>query len=125
MKLDPHRRPSWWRAYSFTLVTALMFVGSWGLQLLFQYHVVRDDAAAHGQRFSWPQFWPQFWASTMENWQSEALQLMWQAAGLALLYHWGSSQSREGSDRLEAKVDELLRRTPDRRLYREDSGDLS
>jgi hypothetical protein len=36
------------------------------------------------------------------------LQLVWQAAGLALFYFWGSSQSRESDDRLEAKVDRLL-----------------
>ena len=34
---------------------------------------------------------------------------MWQAAGLALFYYWGSSQSRESDERLEAKVDALLR----------------
>jgi len=45
----------------------------------------------------------------LENWQSEFLQLVWQAAGLALFYFWGSSQSKEGDERLEAKIDLLLR----------------
>ena len=44
----------------------------------------------------------------MENWQSEFLQLVWQAIGLAVFYLWGSSQSRETEDRLEAKLDRLL-----------------
>ncbi|MDI5979647.1 DUF6766 family protein [Amycolatopsis magusensis] len=52
---------------------------------------------------------PQFLSATFENWQSEFLQLVWQAMGLAMLFYWGSSQSREGDDRLEAKVDALLR----------------
>jgi hypothetical protein len=52
---------------------------------------------------------PQFFESTFENWQSEFLQLVWQAAGLALFYHWGSSQSRESDERIEAKIDALLR----------------
>ena len=47
-------------------------------------------------------------SSTFENWQSEFLQLIWRAAGLMLLYFWGSSQSREGEERVEAKVDALL-----------------
>lgn len=55
-------------------------------------------------------FWPTFLAATFENWESEFLQLMWQAAGLAWFYHWGSSQSRESDDRINAKVDALLRR---------------
>ena len=75
---------------------------------MFQFIEVRNDAADHGQAFEWGQFWPQFLASTFENWQSEFLQLVWQAAGLALFYFWGSSQSREGDDRLEAKIDRLL-----------------
>jgi hypothetical protein len=51
---------------------------------------------------------PQFLASTFENWQSEFLQLVWQAAGLALFYFWGSSQSRESDERIDAKLDALL-----------------
>ncbi len=33
----------------------------------------------------------------------------WQAFGLALFYFWGSSQSKEGDERLEQKIDLLLR----------------
>ena len=33
---------------------------------------------------------------------------MWQAVGLALLFLWGSSQSKESDERLEAKIDRLL-----------------
>ena len=51
----------------------------------------------------------QFLASTFENWQSEFLQLVWQAVGLALLLFWGSSQSKESDERIEAKLDALLR----------------
>ena len=47
---------------------------------------------------------------TFENWQSEFLQLIWQVAGLALLLHVGSPQSKEGEDRMEAKLDEILKR---------------
>lgn len=47
---------------------------------------------------------------TLENWQSEFLQLLWQAAGLAMLLHVGSPQSKEGDDRMKAKLDAILRR---------------
>ncbi|MVA77644.1 hypothetical protein GC722_16715 [Auraticoccus sp. F435] len=101
-------RPPWHKAYSFGLVTAALFLFSWVGQFVFQMLVVRNEAEQHGRPFSWSEFAVQFGASTMENWQSEFLQLVWQAAGLALFYFWGSSQSREGDDRLEAKVDRLL-----------------
>ena len=57
------------------------------------------------QSFQWGDFWPQFFSSTLENWQSEFLQLVWQAIGLSLLFLWGSSQSKESDERMEAKLD--------------------
>jgi hypothetical protein len=47
---------------------------------------------------------------TLENWQSEFLQLIWQVAGLSLLLYVGSPQSKEGSERIEGKIDALVRR---------------
>ncbi len=108
VKVNPFRKPRWPVAYSFTLVTFVLFLGSWAAQFGFQLAEVRADAAAHNQVFEWSAFWVRYLAATFENWQSEALQLCWQAAGLALLYHWGSSQSRESEARIEAKVDALL-----------------
>lgn len=46
---------------------------------------------------------------TLENWQSEFLQLIWQVAGLAILLCVGSPQSREGDERTEAKLDAILK----------------
>ncbi len=45
---------------------------------------------------------------TLENWQSEFLQLLWQVAGLAFLLYLGSPQSKEGDDQVEAKLDAIL-----------------
>ena len=101
-------RPRFFTAYSFGIVTGALFVLSWVGQLVFQLIEVRNEAEQHGTPFEWSEFWPQFLASTFENWQSEFLQLVWQAAGLALFYFWGSSQSKEGDERLEAKIDRLL-----------------
>lgn len=109
MKLSPFRKPHWSRAYSFALVTGALFLVSWIGQFIFQAIEVKNNAEEHGQTFAWGDFWPQFLAATFENWQSEFLQLVWQAAGLALFYFWGSSQSRESDDRLEMKIDMLLR----------------
>jgi hypothetical protein len=36
------------------------------------------------------------------------LQLLWQAAGLAMFHFWGCSLSRESDDRLEAEIERLL-----------------
>jgi hypothetical protein len=105
----PFTKPPFPRAYSFAIVTGAFFLLAWVGQFFSQMVVERNDALQHGQSFSWSEFLPQFAASTLENWQSEFLQLVWQAAGLALFYFWGSSQSKESDDRMEAKLDALLR----------------
>ena len=46
---------------------------------------------------------------TLENWQSEFLPLLWQVLGLAYFLYVGSPASKENDDRIEAKIDELLR----------------
>lgn len=46
---------------------------------------------------------------TFENWQSEFLQLIWQVVGLAYFLYVGSPASKENDDRVEAKIDALLR----------------
>jgi len=101
-------KPRFGKAYSFALVTGLFFLLSWAGQFIAQIVVERNEAEQHGQSFQWADFFPQFLASTFENWQSEFLQLVWQAAGLALLFFWGSSQSKESDERMEAKLDRLL-----------------
>lgn len=101
-------KPPFSKAYGFGLVTAALFLLSWVGQFFAQLAVVRAENADHGQAFAWPDFLAQFFASTFENWQSEFLQLIWQAAGLSLLLFWGSSQSKESDERIEVKLDRLL-----------------
>jgi len=108
-QMVPFRKPPFLRAYSFGVVTLGLFLFAWVGQFVSQLVVVRNEAEQHGQAFGWGDFWAQFLAATFENWQSEFLQLFWQAFGLALLYFWGSSQSKEGDERLERKIDALLR----------------
>jgi len=101
-------KPSFAKAYGFGLVTVTLFLLSWTGQFFTQLMTVRNEDAQHGQPFHWPDFLSQFFASTFENWQSEFLQLVWQAAGLSLLLFWGSSQSKESDERIEVKIDRLL-----------------
>ena len=48
--------------------------------------------------------------NTMENWQSEFLQLAWQVGGLSFLWAVASPQSKSESDRVEQKIDSLIRK---------------
>jgi hypothetical protein len=66
------------------------------------------EQEAHGQAIEVAGYTIQMMRATLENWQSEFLQLLWQVAGLAILLHVGSPQSNEGDDRMEAKIDAIL-----------------
>ena len=101
-------KPAFRKAYGFGIVTVGLFLLSWTGQFFTQLLVVRNESEEHGQPFEWADFLAQFFASTFENWQSEFLQLVWQAAGLTLLLFWGSSQSKESDERIEVKIDRLL-----------------
>jgi hypothetical protein len=70
-----------------------LFLGSWVGQAL----AMRDDGPE------------KFWAATFENWQSEFLQLAFQAVVLLGLRHVLFKADAEDEERLEGKLDQIIR----------------
>jgi hypothetical protein len=101
---------SLWRAYAFAWVTGGLFLSSLAGHWLFGWLAYVDEQMAHGQPIVVSGYTIQMLRDTLENWQSEFLQLLWQVGGLALFLYVGSPQSREGDERKEAKLDAILRR---------------
>lgn len=97
-----------WSRYGYLWVTLTLFVASLIGHWTFGWYAFVSEQAAHGQAPVVRDFVIEAMRDTLENWQSEFLQLIWQVAGLALLYHIGSPQSKDGNDRLEEKVDLIL-----------------
>ncbi|MFZ5674803.1 MAG: DUF6766 family protein [Pseudomonadota bacterium] len=83
---------------------ALSLAGHW----FFGWFAYVNEQAAHDTEVSVSGYVIEMMRDTLENWQSEFLQLIWQVAGLAFLLHIGSPQSKEGDDRKEAKLDAIL-----------------
>jgi hypothetical protein len=98
-----------WSRYSFTIVTLALFLVALAGQWLFGWFEYVQDQQQHGLPVDVGGYVVVLMRGTLENWQSEFLQLVWQVAGLSFLLHVGSTQSREGNERLEAKVDALLK----------------
>ena len=94
--------------YGFLWVTSFLFIASLAGHWTFAWQAFVNESAQHGQAPESRDFLVAVMRDTLENWQSEFLQLIWQVAGLALLFHLGSPQSKEGNDRLEEKVDLIL-----------------
>ncbi len=75
---------------------------------MFGWFTYVGEQQAHNQPVKVPDYAIQMMRDTLENWQSEFLQLLWQIGGLAILLYVGSPQSKEGDDRIEAKIDAIL-----------------
>ncbi|MCW3093213.1 MAG: hypothetical protein JWP81_4282 [Ferruginibacter sp.] len=91
-------------------VTLIFFVVSIILHWFFGWEVFKSDQQAHGQPIVTSEYIMEMMRDTMENWQSEFLQLIWQVAGLAFLWYAGSPQSKEGDDRKEEKLDYIIKK---------------
>jgi hypothetical protein len=83
-----------WRRYSYGWIILILAATSLTAHFVLSMHN-GDDLA------QWAQ-------SVAENLQSEFIQLLAQVCGLAYFLYVGSPSSKEGSERLEAKIDALL-----------------
>jgi disulfide bond formation protein DsbB len=98
------------RRWGAVYVLLALFIGSWLGQFFTQLSEVRSDQQMHEQPFVWADFLVQFFASTFENWQSEWLQLIFQAILLLGAKHWLFQVDAEDMERLEKKVDAISER---------------
>jgi hypothetical protein len=99
-----------WKNYGFAWVTGGFFLVSLVGHWVFGWFAYVSQQEAHHLPVQLSGWLVEMGRDTLENWQSEFLQLIWQVAGLALLLHVGSPQSKEGDDRMEAKLDAIIRR---------------
>jgi hypothetical protein len=97
------------KRYGFLWVTLVLFFGSLAGHWTCGWFAFVEEQRDHGRSPRVAEFAVEATRDTLENWQSEFLQLIWQVAGLAFLLHVGSPQSKEGDDRKEEKIDELLK----------------
>lgn len=91
-------------------VTLILFMASLGAHWTFAWFAYTEEQNNHNQPILAGDYFNTTLRDTMENWQSEFLQLIWQVAGLSFLWYVGSPQSKEGEDRMEEKIDYILRK---------------
>ncbi|GAA4875062.1 hypothetical protein GCM10023222_33920 [Saccharopolyspora cebuensis] len=96
------------RRWGAVYVLVVLFVGSWIGQFFTSMAEFADTQAQHGQPFEWGAFLYQFFSATFENWQSEWLQVVFQAMLLMGAKHWLFQVDSEDLERIEDKLDDLL-----------------
>lgn len=84
-----------WKKYSFVWVTLVLFLGSLIGHWIFAWFAFVDEQAAHNQPIELSAYFIETARGTFENWRSEFLQLIWQVAGLAFLFHVGSPHRKK------------------------------
>lgn len=92
-----------WVTLAFFVIT---IVGHW----VFAWFAYAQEQEEHGQPAEASGYFIETSRDTLENWQSEFLQLCWQVAGLAFLWYVGSPQSREGDERKEEMLEHILKK---------------
>lgn len=110
--LDPdprthHKPETHVRRWGAVYVLAVLFIGSFLGQFFTQLSEFRSEQEQHGQAFVWADYYAAFFAATFENWQSEWLQLVFQAILLLGAKHLIFRVDAEDMERLEAKVDKI------------------
>jgi hypothetical protein len=99
-----------WREFGLGLILMLLFFGTWVGQGITQWQTFTDEQRSHGDPIEMGDFAAEFGQSTLENWQSEFLQLFAFVVLAALFIHKGSAESKDGDDEIQAS----LRRIEDR-----------
>ncbi len=93
-----------WGNFGLSIAFCVLFIVTWLGQGLVQWQVFTDEAREHGQSVEVGDFAAEFAQSTLENWQSEFLQLFSFVVMSALLIHHGSAESKDSDDRMEAAL---------------------
>jgi hypothetical protein len=114
----PLRQATVWKRYGYFWVTAALFLLALGGHWWLGWEQYVGEQRIHQAPVEVTDFLAQIGRDTLENWQSEFLQLIWQVSGLALFLNVHSPQSREEDDRLEEKLDAILRAVEPERAER-------
>jgi hypothetical protein len=116
IRKERDRRRSIWKEFGLSLALVILFFLSWFGHGISSWQTYTDEQRAHHEEASVGDFLAEFGDSTLENWQSEFLQLFSFVTLAALFVHKGSGESKDGEDKLEAairRIEEKLGTLPD------------
>ena len=109
------RGRSTWREFSLGLVLMILFFATWAGHGIAQWQTFTDEQRSHGEEPEVGDFISEFGQATLENWQSEFLQLFSFVVLAALYIHKGSAESKDSEEKIEAslrRIEEKLETLP-------------
>ncbi|HEX2056814.1 MAG TPA: DUF2188 domain-containing protein [Actinomycetota bacterium] len=93
-----------WKNFGLSLGFCVLFFVSWAAQGVAEWQRFTDEQKDHGKQPEVGDFVTEFSQSTLENWQSEFLQLFSFTVMAAVLIHKGSAESRDSDDGIQAAL---------------------
>lgn len=96
--------------FGLSIALSIMFFASWIGQGIAQWQEFTDEQLSHNQSAKVGDFIARFSDATLENWQSEFLQLFSFVVLSALLIHKGSAESKDSDDRMQSALERIEKR---------------
>src|SRR4051794_32182376 len=93
-----------WREFGLGLALTTLFFVTWIAHGIAEWQVFTDEQLQQGERVTAGDFFSHFAQSTLENWQSEFLQLFAFVVLAALYIHKGSAESKDSDEKVEASL---------------------
>lgn len=107
---ERRREHAWGGKRGYLWVTLALFLISIGGHWAFAWPAYVNQQQEHGEPVEVQEYVIETSRDTLENWQSEFLQLIWQVVGLSFLWYAGSPQSKESDERHEKLLENILRK---------------
>ena len=112
---EKHTQMKLLKNFGLSIGFCLLFLLTWVAHGVAEWQTYTDEQRTHRQPVEMGDFVAQFSRATLENWQSEFLQLFSFTIMAAVLIHKGSAESKDGTDRIEAalkRIEEKLETEP-------------
>jgi hypothetical protein len=100
IRAEGGKRGGVWKNFGLSLVLMILFFGTWLGHGIAQWQEYVDEQEEHGQPAETSNFLESFAQATLENWQSEFLQLFAFVVLASLYIHRGSAESRDSEDEI-------------------------
>lgn len=96
--------------YGLSIVLFILFLVSWVGQGYFQWNEFVNHQEEHNQPVKTEEFISEFGKSTLENWQSEFLQLLTFVVLTSFLIHKGSHESKDSDEEMKKLLEKIDRK---------------
>ncbi len=101
---EKHTSMRIWKNFGLSLGFCFLFLITWLAHGVAQWQRYTDEQRDHNEPIEIGNFVSDFATSTLENWQSEFLQLFSFVVLAALYIHKGSAESKDGDEKVEASL---------------------